>query len=143
MSWNNTPNDERLRLWKKLRSDINGQQLDQQLTLVSAFFANMPFGARSIDYYTPADWPTPWEILYRGTFCTSSISLMMFHTFELLHENHVIELYLVEDESIYLLPVIDNNFVLNYELGSVNNYSDVNNNFKVLQVYRDEIRRLR
>jgi len=143
MSWNNIPNNERLHLWKKLREDIAVLSIEHQMTMVAKFFADMPFGSRTIDYYTPADWPTPWEILFYGTFCTSSISILMFYTFELLHTNHRIDLYLVEDNDVYLLPVIDNKFVLNYELGTVNNYSNIEDNFKVLQTFHDEIKMLR
>lgn len=143
MSWNNIPNNERLHLWKKLREDISVLPIDHQMTMVAKFFADMPFGSRTIDYYTPADWPTPWEILFYGTFCTSSISILMFYTFELLHTDHQINLYLVEDNDVYLLPVIDNKFVLNYELGTVNNYSNIEDNFKVLQIFHDEIKMLR
>ncbi len=96
----------------------------------------MPFGARTLDYYTPGDWPTPWEILFHGTFCTSSISLLMYYTFELLHTDHRIELYLIDDGAdMYLLPVIDDQFVLNYELGMVSNYSDIDTGFTVKQKF--------
>jgi hypothetical protein len=85
------------------------------------------------------EWPTPWEILFHGSFCTSSISLLMFHTLILLNTQCTIELYLVEDtEGIYLLPVIDNQFVLNFELSAVNNYSEIKDKFKILDKYRKE-----
>lgn len=54
-------------------------------------------------------------------------------------ENMDIELYLVEDDrGIYLLPVIANQYVLNYELGAVNNYPEVEPDIKVLQKYTKE-----
>lgn len=134
MNWNNIPNGERLRLWKTLREDIEGVDFDLQLHSIAKFCAEMPIGHRTVDYYTPDDWPTPWEILFHGTFCPSSVSLLIFHTLCLLPDNgHTFELYLVEDEDVYLLPVIDNQFVLNYQLGAVNRYSEVCMNFKVLK----------
>ncbi len=136
MSWNNIPNNERLHLWKNLRQDISTLSIEDQLSTVAKFFAEMPFGARTLDYYTPGDWPTPWEILFHGTFCTSSISLLMYYTFELLHTDHRIELYLIDDGAdMYLLPVIDDQFVLNYELGMVSNYSDIDTGFTVKQKF--------
>ncbi len=142
MNWNNIPNGERLRLWKKLREDINDIDFDLQLHNIAKFCMNMPIGHRSIDYYTADDWPTPWEILFHGTFCSSSVSLLMFHTLCLLPDkNHLFELYLIEDDDVYLLPVIDNQFVLNYQLGSVNRYSDVSKNFEVLKKFpQDKIK---
>ena len=139
MIWNTIPNDERLHLWKKLRDDIKDAQLDTQLKDIAKFCSKMPFGSRTLDYYSPEDWPTPWEILFHGSFCTSSISLLIFYTLTLLNTPPTIELYLVEDDDgIYLLPIIDNKFVLNFELGAVNNYVDVQDEFKVLQKYTKE-----
>ena len=63
----------------------------------------------------------------------------MFYTLELLHTLPKVELYLVEDDDgIYLLPIIDDQFVLNFELGAVNNYSEIQDEFKVLQKYTTE-----
>jgi len=103
------------------------------------FVLKCHFGARTLDYYSPENWPTPWEILFHGSFCTSSISLLMFYTLELMDTTLKIELYLVEDaDGIFLLPIIDDQFVLNYELGAVNNYLEIESEFKVLQKYTKE-----
>ena len=139
MNWNTISNSERLLLWKKLRSDINHLSIDDMLDKLAKFCFHMPIGSRSIDYYSPKEWPTPWEILYYGTFCTSSISLLIFYTLILIDIKYTIELYLVEDnDDIYLLPIIDNQYILNYELGKINIYTDVKNNFKILQKYSKE-----
>ena len=136
MIWNTIPNDERLHLWKKLRDDIKDHTLTQQLEEIAKFCSQMPFGSRTLDYYSPEDWPTPWEILFHGSFCTSSISLLMFYTLELLNTQLQIELHLVEDDDgIFLLPIVDNQFVLNFELGAVNNYVDIQDDITVLQKY--------
>ncbi len=139
MIWNAIPNEERLRLWKKLRSDISGLPLESQLVEVAKFCSSIPYGSRTLDYYSSEDWPTPWEILFYGSFCTSSISLLMYYTFILSHIDANIELYLVEDDDgIYLLPIINDQFVLNYELGKVSMYPEVKNNFKVLKIYQQD-----
>lgn len=144
MIWNSIPNEERLRLWKDLRDDIKDSSLEVQLTSVARFCSTIPFGSRSVDYYSPSEWPTPWEILFYGSFCTSSISLLMYYTLVLLPTTIDIEIFLVEDdEDVYLLPVIDNQFILNYELGQVSNYSDIKDNFKVLKKYsRDDVKNI-
>lgn len=139
MIWNTIPNEERLHLWKKLRDDIKELSLINQVDEIAKFCSKMPFGSRTLDYYSPEDWPTPWEILFHGSFCTSSISLLMFYTLTLLNTPPTVELYLVEDDDgIYLLPIINSQFVLNYELGTVNNYSEIQDEFKVLQKYNKE-----
>jgi hypothetical protein len=134
MNWNLTPNEERLRLWKKLRSDIADLPLEEQLSQIAKFCATMPIGHRSLDYYTPEDWPTPWEILFHGTFCTSSISLLMYHTLVMVGRDPVLNL--VDDAGdVFLLPVIDYQYILNYELGEVSSYSELISQFKVLQSF--------
>lgn len=139
MIWNAIPDEEKLRLWKKLREDIANLNLEGQLNSVAEFFFKVPYGARTLDYYSPQDWPTPWEILFHGSFCTSSISLLMYHTLVMATGIDDVELFLIEDDDgVYLMPVIDNQFVLNYELGKVNRYSDVKDSFKVLQKYSKE-----
>ena len=139
MSWNNIPDDERLHLWKILRKDISVLPLAEQMSTVAKFFSNMPYGARSLDYYTPTEWPTPWEIIFHGSLCKSSISLLIFYTFSLLHTTHKIELHLIDDGADeYLIPVIDDQFVLNYQLGMVSNYSDVSIEFTDKQTFTEQ-----
>lgn len=136
MNWNNIPDSERLRLWKNLRTDISTLSLDDQLSEVAKFFSAIPYGTRSLDYYTPLTWPTPWEIIFRGSLCKSSISLLIFHTFSLLHTDVIIDLQLINDgEDDYLLPVINNTFVLNYESGQVNKCQDIVNEIQILNTY--------
>jgi hypothetical protein len=140
MNWNITPSDERLRLWKSLRKDIASLNLEDQLREIAKFCAAMPIGHRSLDYYAPDDWPTPWEILFHGTFCTSSISLLMFHTLVMVGRDPV--LHLVDDNGeLFLLPVIDYQYILNYELGQVSSYSVLVSDFKVLETFtKDRIK---
>jgi hypothetical protein len=139
MFWNIIPNEERLRLWKKLRDSIAGISIEEQLLEIAKFCFNIPYGTRTIDYYTPDSWPTPWEVLFYGEFCTSSISLLMFYTLQLLENSPDVELYLIDDsEDVYLLPVINNHFVLNYELGKVSILSEITDGFKVLKKYSQE-----
>lgn len=130
MDWNNTPNDARLRLWKSLRNDIVLYPISEQLKYVATFFSKMPYGTRTVDYYNPISWPTPWEVLFHGMFCKSSISILMYYTITMINPGCNIELHLINDgEDEYLVPVIDSKFVLNYQLGVVNNYIDVKTEF--------------
>lgn len=144
MHWNTVPEVERIRLWKKLREDIKDFSIDLQLEHIAEFCSTMPFSSRTLDYYSSENWPTPWEILFHGSFCTSSISLLIFYTLILLPNNENVELFLVEDkEAIYLLPVVNNQYVLNYYLGEISIYSEVEHNFKVLKKYsQTEIKKI-
>lgn len=136
MNWNNIPGDERLRFWKNLRKDISIMSLDDQMMAVAKFFSTVPYGSRSLDYYTPMGWPTPWEIIFYSSLCKSSVSLLIFYTFSLLHTDIVVDLQLINDgEDTYLLPVINNTFVLNYESGQVNKYQNIASEIQILNTY--------
>lgn len=132
-----TSNEERLRLWKKFRNDIKPLPLETQLDEIAKFCQLMPIGHRSLDYYTPQEWPTPWEILFYGSFCTNSISLLMFHTLTMVGRDPVLNL-IDDGGDVYLLPVIDYQYILNYELGKVSSYSALKDNFKILQSFSQE-----
>lgn len=142
MSWSKLSNEERLHLWKQFRIDTKGLPFDDQLEKIAEFCSVMPNGRRTLDYYSPAEWPTPWEIIFHGEFCKSSISLLIFYTLTLLNNREQIELWVVKDnECDYLLPVIDNRFILNYEPGKVSKHSDVSEYFIVMQKFsKDQIK---
>lgn len=137
--WNTIANEEKISLWKNLRNDIKGLQLEEQLKHIAKFFLNTPIGSRTIDYYTPKSWPTPWEILYHSSFCKNSISLLIYYTISLASPDIKSEIYLIDDEGdIYLLPVLNNYYVLNYHLGELNTLVDVLKEVKVIQIYSSD-----
>ena len=139
MIWNSIPADVRLHLWKKLRTDIEQNSLEEKLKTITEFCKNIPIGPRSVDYYDPASWPTPWEILFHGSFCTSSVSILIFYTMALANTENKIELWVVKDNTgDYLLPVVDDQFVLNYQPGTVSNYPDIHDYFIVMQKFTQE-----
>lgn len=140
MLWNTIPNDERLRLWKTLRADIQDLTLADQLAEISKFCEDIPTGSRSLDYYTPESWPTPWEILFHGSFCASSVSLLVYYSLNVVNPETKVDMLLVEGPSagIFLLPIVEDQYVLNYLQGTVNNISEVKDEFIVLQKYTQE-----
>lgn len=138
-NWNSIPDSDRLRMWKNLRTDIATLSIQDQLAEVAKFFAHIPYGSRSIDYYSPESWPSPWEIIFHGKLCKSSISLLIFHTLTILHTENTVELHLVDDGADeYLLPVINNTFVLNYELGEVNNLQNIAAELQIKNTFTDK-----
>lgn len=142
MNWLTIYDDDRLRHWKNLRIDIRDLPLISQLQKISAFAAEIPFGTRTLDYHDPMSWPTPWEILFHGSFCVNSISLLLFYTLILVEVDVNLELLLIEDDrGLFLLPLIDNQFVLNYESKEVSNISMIKSNAKILEKYsRNQIK---
>lgn len=144
MNWNNLLGEERLGLWKNIRESLAEKSLDQALSAVVDFFKLFPYATRAIDYYSPQDWPTPWEILYYGLFCTSSISLLMYYTLVLGGVQAELELLLVEDKnSVFMILLVDKNLVLNYEIGMISMYSSIKTDLRVIKTYtRDQIKKI-
>ena len=123
--WNDMPPDERLDVWKDFRTSLLTLDTDTQIQKIAKYFSRAPIGARSIDFYTPESWPNPWEIVYHNSFCVNSVSLLMYYTLALIECKCKIELILVEDEDRYLLLLVDDTHVLNYELGSISTLQSI------------------
>lgn len=123
--WNNLTPEERIAKWRELREQIQDLPEDEMLNSIASFFADMPIGSRCIDFYTPDSWPTPWELLYNQLFCTSSISLLIYHTLSLVLDNNRVEIILIDtNDDRFLVPLVDKQRIFNFELGKVNNIKD-------------------
>jgi hypothetical protein len=68
---------ERLAAWRKFRQEfsLNGTTHD----VVNAF-STVKIERRTIDYYTPDSWPSPFEIVSEGHFCQSGLTLIIAST---------------------------------------------------------------
>lgn len=127
MCWNNIDPDQRLSQWSQFRKELIDTDLHSKLKSVAKYWADAPFGARTLDFYTPDTWSDPWEILYHGSFCQNSISLLIYYTL-LLSSNdaYTVDIYLIDDgNDRYLVPVVDKKYVLNYELGNIVELSEI------------------
>lgn len=147
MDWNNIRPEERIHLWKNFRKALTDLPFEQQLSEITKFCAQMPIGVRTLDFYDPDSWPTPWEILYNGAWCTNSISLFIFYTLELLPEfsNLSLELLLIDDRTDrYLVVLVDNQFILNYSSGTVSMLQDMLSNFRIMERHsKDTIKKIK
>ena len=132
-------NDESLRHWREFRSTLSELPIHARLEAVALFFRNTPFGSRTLDYYSSENWPTPWEILYYGSFCKSSISLLIAYTLFMVDNECDIRLYLIDDRSdIYLIPAVrvENTwYMLNYYLGEIIDINQIQNEFSIIKEY--------
>ena len=114
--WNNDTTHEVLTCWRQLRTDISALPLEEQVNAVTAFIAPLPYGARTVDLYASTEWPTPWEILANRQFCTSSISLLAYHTLAMVSDADL-SLDLIDDgDTLYLVVVVDG-LVINFYPG--------------------------
>ena len=70
-------NSERLAAWRKFRQEFpaNGTADD-----VIDAFSKIIIDRRILDYYTPENWPDPFEIVSEGHFCQSGLTLVIAST---------------------------------------------------------------
>ena len=137
--WNNLSATERLDIWRHEREDLKEKQYNDRLESLSEFFSHVPYGNRSLDYYTPSSWLTPWEIFHYGEFCRNSISLLMFHTLNMVDPAINIKLCLVDDkEDTFLVLVVDDTFVLGLVPGQVAKLTKIKKLVQFKQTFEKE-----
>jgi hypothetical protein len=140
-SWNCSTPEERIARWKEFRDTISNEDEDVLLNSIAQFFADVPVGARSIDFYTPESWPTPWEILYHKLFCANSISLLIYYTLTLVLDEDRVELILIDDDTDrFIVPLLDKKRILNYVLGEISNTDDFPQIAIIEEFAKEEIR---
>ena len=134
--WNNTSSEEKYLRWRNLREEVRGiGVLEQRLEKIAEFFCFFPIGARSIDFYTPSTWPSPWELLNNNRHCENTVSLLMYHTLKMSGDTSKVELRIIDDgRDRYIVPFIDKEYILNYELGKIAKYTDIKNSIKVVDI---------
>ena len=140
-NWNCSTPEERIARWKEFRDTISNEDEEVLLNSIAQFFADVPVGARSIDFYTPESWPTPWEILYHKLFCANSISLLIYYTLTLVLDEDRVELILIDDDTDrFIVPLLDKKRILNYVLGEISNTDDFPQIAIIEEFAKEEIR---
>lgn len=141
--WNCSSPENRIAKWKNFRDEIFDLEGEELLNKTAEFFADVPIGSRYIDYYTPATWPTPWEILYDKLFCQNTVSLLIYDTLSLQMDKERVEMILIEDDKDrFLAPLIDKKYLLNYVLGEISILEDFPQ-IRVIEFFQgEEIRSL-
>lgn len=136
--WNSSTPQYRIQRWMEFRADIAGMELREQAAATAQYFRDFPLGARSVDYYDPLTWPTPWEILHHKTYCRSSGGILMHDTLVIINKCATVELALIDDsQDVYLAPLIENSSILNMVLGEISNLAS-HPEVKIIQRFQDE-----
>lgn len=113
---------EKILAWRELRQDLFNKTLDQIIEQVNHWWTFSPWVKKTIDPYKPESWPTPWDMINRGEFCRSAISLGQAYTLWLCAPSANVELWLINnfsEKDVHLVVVIDEKTMLNYTLGQV------------------------
>ena len=121
--------------WGSFRDSIKELELKEQIEKIAEYFSSVPIAPRQLDYYTPDTWPTPWELLDSGHLCSSGISILMAYTL-LINEQSDFKLLLIDDNTdYYLVPLVADEYILNYSLGEVMSYTSISNDITIKYTY--------
>ena len=136
--WNNLQADKRIAAWRQFRLSQKDLPLDEVVKNTVEFFADIPIGSRTIDFYNPNEWPDPWEILHNQQYCENTISLLMYYTLTLVVKPESLNIWLIDDnESRFIVPVLNESVVLNYYPKELVNLKD-ENRISVVEKFKKE-----
>jgi len=132
--WLNLSSEQKYLNWKLLRDKIKEPILvEEKLDIIADFFFSVPIGKRCIDFYSPKDWPTPWEILHNNSYCKNTISVLIYYTVKFIEED--VNLMVIDDgDDRYLVVRVKGDLILNYELGKVAKYIAIKDYIKIIDV---------
>jgi len=124
---------ERLRHWKSFRESLDETLSDEDhLSMTIKYWSQYPIVTRYIDPYNSETWPSPWELLYENKFCKSSFAYMMEQTLLKSVDGRWIpsrlELMYIDDKELndeFIILVVDNKYVINYDLERIINFDNV------------------
>lgn len=111
--------EERILIWRNFKQDLKELTPENKLKAVAKWWADAPLINSSINIDFPSEWPTPWELIYEGTFCQCSIAYLMQQTLLMVDWPEDIELMFVDNTHDQLLVLVTGDKVLNYVVGEV------------------------
>lgn len=125
MTWNNTSYIDRLIKWKQLRADISSLDVVDALMQVAEFWAKVPYTNSKIDLYDTAEWGSPWDLIEKSMVCDNMISILIFYTIVMALPDLEVDMRIVHvDGENFLVVVVSDTYVLNYELGKAINIDE-------------------
>jgi hypothetical protein len=114
--------NERLTEWKSVRNEI--EISDTPYQIVANLWSRAPFVNPYLDSQNPKIWPDPWKLILDGKFDDLAIALGMLYTLKLTDrfmttpcEIHMSMLGEGKDQKFFI--VVDNEYVLNYQIRTV------------------------
>ena len=129
---------ERLQDWRRFRETLELYSFTDMVTeSVIDWWSSLPYTLRAIDIYDSKQWPTPWELVYYGDYCKSSISLGIAYTLCLIGNDwrKRIKLLLIDDNGldIFLSVLLDDKYLINYNYKEIIEFDSLD--VKVLETF--------
>ena len=133
---------ERTRHWRDLRLSLSEQETDEeQLLKVAKYWQQFPISKYYLDVDRPKYWPSPWEILFDGDYCRSSLAYLMKQTLvmgDIRWNDNRLSLMLIDDRiksDIFIVLVADNKYVANYSQDEIIDFDFVQENCIIQHKY--------
>lgn len=132
--------DERMMEWKKFRETLKEFTEIEQLEKVAVWFGQWPTERYLLEWDNPDEWPTPWEILYEGDMCQTTIAYLMSQTLILSGwDTNRLQLSYIDNKKEQLqvmVLIVDNKHVLNYSIYELYDLDKIWNETRFLINYR-------
>lgn len=136
-----TSPDDRLKIWKKFRNDLNGLSELGQMKLTTTFWSQCPLVRYNFDWTDPSTWRSPWEMIYEGEICRNGIAYLMEQSLLLIggewtyNRFKLVMLKDIKNEDQFMVVIIDDTYVLNYSHGEVIFLNDISDFCEFSETY--------
>lgn len=128
---------DRLNNWKSFRKSFADMTESEQLQAVAEYWSHTPLQIIAYNMDEPDTWPSPWEMLSINDWCRNSVAIGMEFTLRLSgwnQERLQIKWILDRSSSVMVATVVvDEQWLLNYDWGSVLPYKPFGNVLKTYQ----------
>ena len=122
------PPQKRLASWREFRQSLRPKDLTETCDDVFMWWKYAPQSALSLDPYDVSTWPSVWEMLHQGDYCKFSTAIGMSYTFFYIDgklKNRILRVYDHENSDIYMTALIDERWLLNYNLSEIADWDAV------------------
>lgn len=133
--------EERLKLWKQFRKDLNNLTEMEQMFLTAKFWGQCPLVRYNFDWTDSSTWLTPWEMIYEGDICRNGVAYLMEQSLLLIGErwtNDRFKLVMLKDTQLadqFMVVIVDEKYVLNYSHGDIVLLEHIKDQCEFLETY--------
>ncbi len=132
---------ERILSWRQLRISIKSLPIYDACKAVAKWWGYASIGPHGLDCYDYKSWQNPWLMLEENNFNKNTLAYMMHKTFEIsdkkkfLSKMILIHDYDVAVNDIYWVTLVDEQYVLNYNIAKVDKLSEIEKNIVIKMQY--------
>lgn len=136
------PPDERIRHWREFRLSLVEEETDEeQLLEVAKYWQQFPTSQFYLDVDRPKYWPSPWQVLFDGDCCKSTLAYMMEQTLLMSDDRWKdrLSLVLIDDKlksELFIILVADTKYVVNYSQNEIINFDFIVKNCIIQHEYK-------